>query len=487
MSSLRDKTISSVFWSFLQKVGSRGIEVVVTIILARLLSPEDFGLIAMLAVFIAISQSISQAGFSQALIQKKKVDEEDYSSVFYLNLFISIGLYVILYFGAPLIAKFYDKPNIESILISLTRVLSLVFVINAFSYVQETRLIRALKFKKLMYIHLPSTIISGIIAIIMANKGFGVWSIVAQRLIMRFLFAIQIWFYARWKPLLCYNRKKIKKLFSFGGNLMVAGLINTIYDNIYLFVIGKIFSVSTLGYYQNAKKLVDTPTNTLASALKSVTFPVFSKIQDDNERLKEGCRQSVQQILYWLCPLLIIAAVLATPLFRFVLTEKWLPAVPFFQILCIVGIIYPINSYSMNIVNVKGRSDLVLKLDILKKTIITIGIIFAIPFGIWAIVIFQPIYAILAYCINSIVLGRFIDYSFKAQIKDIAPTILLALFTGAIVYVSDYLLQNFSDLSRLLIGGLVGIVIYGSISYKTKFNALNESLSILKNLIHKNQ
>lgn len=476
MSSLRDKTISGVFWSFLQKVGSKGIEIVITIILARILTPKDFGLIGMLAIFIALSQTLVQAGFNQALIQKKDTDEEDYSSVFYINLLIGFCLYITLFFSAPLISDFYDQPQLTS----LTRVLSLVFIINAFSHVQETRLIKALKFKKLMYIHLPSTLISGTISITMAYLGYGVWSIVAQRIVMRLTYTLQIWIYAHWIPLWSFNLTKTKRLFSFGGNLMISGLINTIYHNFYLIIIGKFFPINTLGYYQNAKKLVDVPSNTLAQVVKSVTFPIFSEIQDDNKRLKEGFKQSILQILFWLCPLLTLAAVLARPLFHFVLTDKWMPAVPFFQLLCIVGVIYPINSYSMNIINVKGHSGLVLKLDLIKKAIVIIGIVFAIPMGIWAVVIFQPIYVLLAYGINSYFLGRFIDYSLKEQLKDISPIFILSVIMGAIVFLVDYRINNFADLSRIFIGIILGGSIYGLVSWKTKYLPLMEFGSIFQ-------
>src|SRR5690554_4023277 len=235
MTSLKDKTISGVFWSFLQKVGDRGIQFVITIVLARLLMPEDFGLIGMLAIFIAISQSLVEAGFNKALIQKKDVDEEDYSTVFYINLIVSVLLYFLLYFCAPYISEFYNQPRLTP----LTRVLSLVFILNAFGYVQETKLIKEIQFKRLMIIHLPSTIISGIVAVILAYKGCGVWSIVAQRLTLRFVFVIQMWLYSNWKPLWTFNKEKAKRLFSFGGNLMLVGIIQAIYLNGYKVVIGK--------------------------------------------------------------------------------------------------------------------------------------------------------------------------------------------------------------------------------------------------------
>lgn len=456
MTSLRDKTISGIFWSFLQTVGSGGIQFIATLILARILTPGDFGLIGMLTIFITVSQTLVSAGFNQALIQKKETDEEDYSSVFYINLVISICLYGILFFTAPLIADFYHQP----ILISLTRVLALIFIINAFSYVQQVRLIKEMRFKTLMLIHLPSTIISGFIAIMMAFYGYGVWSIVALQLIMQLAYAIQIWAYSKWKPLFSFNKKKSKSLFNFGSKLMISGIIHSIYENVYLVIIGKFFPLDVLGYYQNAQKLVDTPTQAFSSVISSVTFPAFSSLQDNDTKLKEGYKRSIQQLLFWLCPLLTLSAVLAKPLFRIVLTDKWLPSVPFFQLLCIVGIFYPLNAFNLNIVNVKGRSDLFLKLEIIKKIIITIGIIITLPLGIWPLIIFQVVFSFIAYFLNSYFSGRFIHYSVREQIKDIFPIFFLSISVGLIVLLLDKSFSNLPEIMQLIIGFGIGSGLY---------------------------
>jgi O-antigen/teichoic acid export membrane protein len=440
----------------MQKVGSRGIQLLVSIVLARILTPKDFGLMGMLAIFIEVSQTLINGGFNQALIQKKDADEEDYSSVFYINLLASIALYGILFFCAPLIADFYRQP----ILVPMTRVLAVVFIINAFAYVQQARLTKFLQFKTLMFIHIPSTVISGVISIVMAWAGFGVWSIVAQQIVMRLAYAIQLWIHSKWTPLQSFNRQRAKKLFSFGGKLMVSGLLDSAYSNIYLIVIGKFFPVDVLGYYQNARNLARTPTNTLSSVLSSVTYPAFSTIQDDNARLKAGYKRSIEQLLFWLCPISVFAGVLATPLFRFILTAKWLPAVPYFQLLCVVGILFPLNSFNLNIINVKGRSDLFLKLEIIKKVIVTIGIIATLPFGIWALVIFQAANSFIAYFINSYYSGRFIQYPMGEQIRDIMPILLLTAGTGLLIGLTDHFLSGTPDIARLVVGFGLGSVLY---------------------------
>lgn len=483
MTSLKKQAISGIFWSFLQKVGDRGIQFMITIILARLLLPEDFGLIGMLSIFIAISQSLVEAGFNKALIQKKDADEEDYSTVFFINLTVSVLLYLLLYFCAPFISEFYNQPKLTP----LTRVLSLVFIINAFGYVQETKLIKKIQFKKLMIIHLPSTVISGIVAVVLAYKGFGVWSIVAQRLTLRFVFVIQMWIYSNWKPLWRFNKEKAKSLFSFGGNLMVVGIIQTIYLNGYKVVIGKFYPASILGYYENANSLVSAPVSTLSSVMSNVTFPVFSSIQNDNRRLKVGYKKTIQQVLFILCPLLILSMALAEPLFRFVLTEKWLPAVPFFQILCVGFIFSPLNRYNIEILNVKGHSGLFLRLDILKKIIETIGIaVSIIYFDIWVLVWFQSLFTIGKYMINSFYSGRYIDYPMRAQLKDISGIFIISIIIGVSIFlINYYVVSESSDILKVTGGYLAGGLAYWALVKKSKLAAYKDFVSLSQPIITK--
>lgn len=476
MDSMKSKVLSGMFWSLIQGVGGRGISFIVTIILARILTPEMFGLIGMLAIFMNVSQAIVIAGFNEALIQKKDSDENDFSSVFWINLFTSLAIYTVLYLTAPLISDFYN----QSILTDLTRIYSLVFVINAFSYVQETRLRKEMQFKTLTIIHLPSVIISGIIGIIMAIKGAGVWSLVIMELISRLIYAIQIWIYAKWRPLLVFDLEKVKGLFSFGGKLMLASILSSIYRNIYLIVIGRFFPLSSVGYYQTASKVVKEPSKTLSNALNSVVFPAFSVMQDDNNRLKEGYKRIITQLLFWICPVFIFAAVLAEPLFRFVFTTKWLPAVPYFRILCIVGILYPLNLYNLNIVNVKGRSDLFLKLSIFKKVITSLGIIAAIQFNIWALLIFQALNSVFAYLLNSYYSGKFIEYPIIEQLKDIAPILSLSVGTGAFVFAMDFLLSGLPDIARLSIGFSLGLTIYFFIAKIVHFEPFIDFVDIFR-------
>lgn len=445
--TLRDKTISGIFWSLMQNVGGNGITFIVMIILARLLTPEIFGLIGMLMIFIQVSQALVVAGFNQALIQKKDTDEEDYSSVFWINLLISMLLYGILFFCAPLIADFYQQP----ILIDLVRALSLVFVINAFSYVQEARLSKEMRFKTLTLVSIPSTIIGGVVSIVMAFMGFGVWSIIVLQLVTRLAFAIQIWCYAKWKPMFTYNASKVKQLFSFGSKLMVSAILNTVYQNIYLVMIGKFFPVSAVGYYQNAFMLAKMPAAIFSKALIKVAFPVFSSIQDDNKKLREGFKKAVQQIFFWLCPALVFAAIMAFPIFRLILTEKWIPSVPYFRILCVVGLLAPLNQFNLNIINVKGKSGLFLKLEIFKKMLMTIGVFISIQFGIFTLLFFSAIFSVFAYLINSYFVGKFIQYPVSRQIRDISSVFLLSGIMGIGLLIMHQYLIGLSDFLNLII------------------------------------
>lgn len=467
MASLRDKTISGIFWSLLQKVGARGVSFVVMIILARLLTPADFGMIGMLMIFIQVSQAIVEGGFNLALIQKKDTDELDFSSVFWINLVASIFLYVLVFVGAPYIAEFYEQP----VLTKLVRVLSLVFVINAFSIVQEAKLTKEMKFKTLMWVHLPSTVLAGVVSVIMAYKDFGVWSLLVFQVINRLAFSIQIWIYAKWKPLLTFQWQRVKTLFNFGSKLLVAKIVGVIYNNIFLVVIGKFYPVKNVGYYQNSFNLVNTPAGTITSVLGSVTFSAFSSIQDDNQRLKTGYKKVMQQAFFWICPTYIFAGVLAVPLFDFVFGAQWLPAVPYFRWLCIVGILAPLNTYNLNIVNVKGRSDMFLKLQLVRRgiTILAIIAVLLLTTGITALLIVQATSALFTFFLFSYFSGKFIDYPLSEQLKDIYPVFFLSIGIALVIFFIDQrLVIETHNIVRLLAGFGAGGSLYWFFSHRLK-------------------
>lgn len=477
--SLRKKATSGLVWTFGQQFGNQIITFLVSIILARILTPEQFGLIGMIIVFIAIGQSLMDSGLTQSLIRNTDVDQEDLSTVFYFNLGASVLIYLLIFLIAPLIADFYETP----ILTDLLRVLCLSFIISAFAAVQGARLTKKLDFKTQTIIGIPSTILSGILGIVMAYTGFGVWSLVWSRIADSLIRTIQLWIYSKWTPSRVFNIEKFKYHFNFGYKLTLSGLLDTIFNNIYIIVIGKFFAASQVGFYTRAQTMKKLPVTNISNALNKVTYPLFASIQDDDVRLKRVYKQIMQMVMFIVTPVLVFAAVLAVPTFRLILTEKWLPAVPYFQILSVTGILYPLNAYNLNILKVKGRSDLFLKLEIIKKILISIAIIFAIQFGIYGLLYSQAILSILMYFINSYNTDRFISYSVIEQTKDIIPIILLSLFSGLVIYFLDSNLDrnNFTDISRILLGGLTGLLIYIGLSYLLKMPSIYD----LKTLILK--
>ncbi|MEX2363125.1 MAG: lipopolysaccharide biosynthesis protein, partial [Balneolaceae bacterium] len=384
------------------------------------------GLMGMLAVFIAVSQSLTDSGFGQALIQKKNTDEIDYSSVFYINLIISGLVYLILYMSAPYIAAFYSEPT----LVELVRVLGLRFIIAAFSMVQIAKLTKELRFKELMIAKLPSTLLGGTLGIVAAYKGYGVWSLVIQQLIDTTAYSIQVWIQAKWKPLLVFNWERIKSLFDFGSKIMIEGVLSTIYQNIYELMIGRYFSTAQVGFYTQANKIKQLPVQNISNALSRVTFPILSGIQDDDARLKSAYKKIIRLVFLIITPIMVGAIVLAEPLFRLILTEKWLPAVPYFQLLCISGILYPVQSYNLNILKVKGRSDLFLYLGLIKKGVALIGIFIFVQFSVLALVMYRVFHSFFAYFVNSYYSGKFIDYGVLEQAKDIWKFILASVIAG---------------------------------------------------------
>ncbi|SFT39732.1 Membrane protein involved in the export of O-antigen and teichoic acid [Algoriphagus locisalis] len=477
--SLKKRTLNGFFWSLTQQFGVQATSIVVTIFLARILEPEDFGIIGMLSVFIALGNSLIDAGMTSSLIRTRLVDERDYSTVFFINLLVGIAAYVLMVVSAGLISDFFNQPVLESII----KIYCLVFLIYPFSAVQKTRLVKEMDFKMELKITVPSMVIGGIIGLVMAFQGFGVWSLVGMNLAQNFLLSVQFWFLTSMRPKWIFDLERFKYHFKFGANLTLAGIINSVFSNIYHLVIGKYFPVAILGFYSKADSLKQIPVKNISSTLSRVTFPMFSEIQDDDEKLKQAYRRIMQQVLFWLTPVMTLSAVLAEPLFRFILTEKWLPAVPYFQILCLIGLMFPIHSYNLNILKVKGRSDLFLKLEIIKKSLAILGIIIALPYGIFAILWMRVGLSFIYFGINSYYSGKFIDYGVWSQIIDLIPIFIIGAISGLVGWMVKDCIENVPSLDwfRIIAGGLAGTFIYFLVSLGTKSKPLFE----FKNLILK--
>lgn len=475
--SLKKQAVSGMTWTFAQQLSTQGIGFIISVVLARLLLPAEFGIIGMIAIFMGIGGALVDSGLASSLIRTPDANEEDFSTVFYFNIIGSIFLYFVLYTSAPLIASFFNQPILKNI----ARVYGITFIINAFSTIQLTRLTQKMDFKTQMIVSVPALIGGGSLGIVLAYMGYGVWSLVWMRLLQSFLSTLQLWIVTKWKPSLVFNVVKFKYHFKFGYKLLLSGLLDTVFMNIYTIIIGKLFLPAQLGFYIRASSVVQLPVENISGALNKVTYPLFASIKDENERLRSVYKQIMQMVTFLIAPTLIIMGVLATPLFRFVFTEKWLPAVPYFQILCIAGIIYPFHLYNLNILNVKGRSDLFLKLEVVKKTLLVVAIIISIPFGMYGLLWGMVISSALGLFINAHYSGKFINYNGFEQIKDVLPILLAAIIAGVFTLGLDQIMINFKaiDIFRILLGTLVGLLSYWSIAVIFKFQSISDLKTII--------
>ncbi|NEU08816.1 lipopolysaccharide biosynthesis protein [Flavihumibacter sp. R14] len=471
--SLRKKTISGMIWTFGQQFSVQFIGFFVSIILARLLSPAEFGLIGMLSIVITVGRNLMDSGLTSSIVRTEKADNRDFSTVFIINLIGSVIIYIIIFLIAPFIGAFYK----QEILISIIRVYSLTIIFQAFMSVQNAVLTRELNFKAMMVIQIPSVLIGGIIGIVLAYYGFGVWSLVYMYVCQSLISSMQHWIYSSWRPTWIFDKSRFKSHFNFGYKITLAGLLESIYQNLYVIIIGKYFSATQLGYYNRAFSLRQLPISNISAAIGKVTYPILSSISGDDAKLRGYYQKLIQQITFWIAPMMIISIILAEPLFRFLLTEKWLPAVPYFQILCITGIIYPLQAYNYNIIKVKGRTDLTLKIQIVKKVYAIIGIFCALSFGIYGLLIFQLLAAVIDYSIDCFFSKKLIDYSISNQLRDIAPSIFIASVVGLMIWFLDqsvFLAYKFSDLNRLAIGMLLYFVSYLTISHFLQLSAAKD-------------
>ncbi len=462
--SLKQKTVSGLLWSFIDQFANLGITFIAGIILARLLSPREFGLIGMITVFIAVSESFINSGFSSALIRKKDCTDTDFSTVFYFNLVAGILFFFILFFSAPAIAGFFDEPQLEAIV----QVLGIILIIDSLTLIQRTILTKRIDFKLQARISVIASLGSGIVAIVMAFNGFGVWSLVVQRLLRQGLNSLFLWLWNRWRPLWVFSKQSFKELFGFGSKLLISGLIDTIYRNIYYLVIGKYFSAQELGYYTRAEGFKNLPSQNLNSIVSRVTYPVLSSIQDDIPRLRNNYQKLIRSVMFITFILMLGMAAVAEPMIHTLIGAKWEPAIIYLQMLCFVGMMYPLHALNLNMLQVQGRSDLFLKLEIIKKLIAIPTIIIGIFWGIKIMIAGMMVNTLIAYYLNSYWSGVKIGYSLKQQVKDILPSFFLALTMAVLVYMLGILL-SFSYLIELIIQIIFGVLFILIFCEITKF------------------
>ena len=471
--SLKQKATIGILWSFVDQFATQGISFLVGIILARILFPSDYGLIGMLSIFMAIAQTFINSGFGSALVQKADRTETDFSTVFYFNLGIGLLFYLLLFITAPFIADFYKVPILEPI----TKVFSLNFIFNAFSIIPRTKLLINVDFKTQTKISIISIIVSGSVGVILALTGFGVWALVFQSLAGSICQTTLFWLLTRWRPLFVFSKESFRCLFGYGSKLLASGLLNTIYNNIYMIVIGKAFSASDLGYYSRAQQMQSLPVENITGAIQRVTFPIFCSIQDDDTRLIAAYRKLIRVASFVIFPIMFFLVSIAKPLIVILITEKWLPAVDLFRILCFVGIWYPIHAINLNILQAKGRSDLFLRLEIWKKVLGISVLIVTIPLGLRIMVIGQAFSSFACLFLNTYYTGKYFNYGIVKQLKDIFIFLIVAI---SLCGITLFAIQSFySNWMQLFIGTLLYAGIYFTISKLFKFKELNEIVPIL--------
>lgn len=479
MSSLKDKSVKGMIWTALERLLTHFSQFVVGIIIARALMPSDYGVIGVLAIFMAIAQTFLDSGFSSALIQKKDRTEEDFSTVFYFNVVVSLALYTILFIAAPYISEFYRLP----ILTQVSRAVSLSIIINGLTIVQTAKLTIDLNFRIQSLAAIFAVVVSGLIGIFLAYNGYGVWSLVVQGLSTSTIKALILWIYSKWRPKWLFSIESFKTMFSFGSKLLLSGLINTIYQNIYTLVIGRCFSASDVGFFNRAKHFAQLPSDTVSQTILKVNFPILSKFQDDNKQLISAYGKLLRVPIFVLCPLLTMIATLSEPMIDVLLGSKWLPCAPMLQVLCIGYVWVPLTRINLNLLNVKGRSDCVLQLEIIKK-IIAFSILFvSLPFGIWWMCVGRALYSFIAFTLNCYYTKKILNYGFRTQMRELLPIFINSMIMCLIMALSINFFEE--SIIRLLAGVLLGAISYISYCLISKDESYYDVISILNEKLRK--
>lgn len=463
--SLKQKTVSGLLWSFIDSFTNLGIHFVVGIILARILTPQEFGLIGILTVFIAVSQSLISSGFSQALIRKKDPSQQDYSTVFFFNIIVGIICFLTMLLSADSISRFFNEPALKP----LIKVLGISVLIISISLIQQTILTKRIDFRLQTKISVTSSLVSGFIAIVMALLGFGVWSLVVKTITMYGITSILLWVLNKWKPSITFSTKSFKELFSFGSKLLISGLIDTIFKNIYYFIIGKYFSARDLGFYSRADQFRSLPSSNLTTVVQRVSFPVLSSIKEDVIKLKESYQKLIKSTMLICFVLMLGMAASAKPMILALIGEKWELSIPYLQLLCLGGMFFPLHALNLNMLQVQGRSDLILRLEVIKKVMVIPVIIVGIKWGLKIMIVGMIFNNIISYYLNSYWSGRLIGYSFMDQVKDIMPSFILAITMSIIVFVLGVIINLpylLVYIVQVLVGAFFIIVICEGLRFK---------------------
>lgn len=470
--------ISSLMWKFLERGGVQGVQFVLSIILARLVSPSDYGIVAILLVFIQIANVFIQSGFNTALIQKKNSDDVDFSSIFYLSLVIAAILYVILYFTSPFISIFYKQEDLTIFL----RIISLTLFFGAVNSVQNAYVSKTMQFKRYFVSSMGAVTGSGILGIVFAYKGFGVWALVIQQISKDVLTCFILWFTVKWRPKFVFSFERVKSLFGFGWKLLCSGILDTIFRNIYNLIVGRIYNSEILGVFNRGHQFPQVIATNLDGSIQSVMLPAISNKNDNIEEVKRMTRRSISMSAYLLMPCMFGMAAVAESLVKLLLTDKWLPCVPFLQLACFSYAIYPIHTANLTGINALGRSDIFLKLEIIKKTITVINILVTLPFGIYAMAIGQVVAAVISSFINAFPNKKLMNYSYFEQLKDLLPSFIVSIFMAVCVWSLKFISLPSSILLLLQISlGFILYIIFSKVFKLETFYYLINTVKGVKN------
>lgn len=474
VSSLKEKTVKGVMWSSIDRFSTQGIQFVFSILIARQLLPSDYGVVAMLGIFLAVSQTFIDSGFGTALIRKIDRTDTDFSTVFYFNIVVAAFFYLVLWFAAPYIAAFYEIPLLEDV----TRVVALTLIFSSLSGVQNAKLSIAIDFKTRAKISVSVTLLTGAIGLWMAYNGYGVWALVVQSVFASLLGTVLLWCLVRWIPKRTFSWQSFREMFSFGSKLLASALLDTIYNNMYTLIIGKFFSSATLGLYSRASSLARYPSSNITGVLQGVTFPVLSSIQNEPERLAGAYKRFLRLSAFVIFPSMIGLAAVADPLIRLVLTDKWEGCIYLLQIVCFSMMWYPIHAINLNLLQVKGRSDFFLKVEIIKKIQGVLILFITVPMGIVAMCYGSVVSSLLCLIYNTYYTQKLIGYGYVAQMKDLLHILVHSLVMGAGVWC---IVQMFDSLWwQLIVGVLSGAVYYIAGASLMRFEELDEVISLVR-------
>ncbi|SFG40252.1 lipopolysaccharide biosynthesis protein [Oribacterium sp. WCC10] len=452
--NLKSKVIRGLFWKILEQCGSQGIQFVVALVLARLMTPEEYGTISLITIFIAIANTFVQSGFATALVQGKEIEEEDYSSVFWMSMLLALICYGVLFGIAPWIAGYYDTP----VLRELVRVMGVVLFPGGVVSIQTAYVARNLRFRQLFQSTMIAVIISGAVSIVLAFQGYGVWAMAAQQIVYFFSLMIVMLMTVKWYPHILFRTSRLKQLFSFGWKILASGLIDAVWQNIYGLIIGKKYSSADLGAYNRGEQFPKIIATNLSTAIQSVMLPAYSKEQDDPEVLRRMTSRSIRLSAFVIFPMMAGLAAVARPLVVLLLTDKWIVAAPYLVLLAVSYAVYPIHIINLQVINAMGRSDLFLKLEIIKKALGIVILVLSLSFGIWPMLILKVIDEYICTVINAWPTGNLIGYGPLRQWREVLPSLIISFLMGAVVWSIQYFMLP--AIITLLIQMAVGAVVY---------------------------